>query len=186
MNKTVSSTDCAVCPMLLTLRALWAMIRKTWRWLNNDAGAYAPLLPRLLLAYEFLEAGREKLSAENWFSELAFPFPFNLLSADVNWELSIGLEIIAPIALILGIATRFFSAALAVLTIVAIAVAHWPGQWQSLAELWRGYAITDQGYGNYKLPLMYLFMLISLLLSGGGRLSMDAWLACRMKQFNDG
>lgn len=45
---------------------------------------------------------------------------------------------------------------------------------------------SSQGYGNYKLPLMYLFMLMSLLLSGAWRLSLDAWLACRAKQSNNG
>ena len=145
-------------------------------WFQQHANAYAPLLLRLLLAYEFLEAGLEKLSGDNFFDRLMFPFPFNLLSADVNWALSMGLEIIAPIALILGVATRFFSAALMVLTIVAIAAVHWPAEWHSLAELWKGYAISNQGYGNFKLPLMYLFMLISLFLSGAGRLSLDAWL----------
>ncbi len=185
MNETTSSTHCAVCPIHMTLRALFVMAKKMLRWFNNDSTGYAPLLLRLLLAYEFLEAGLEKLSGENWFVDLVFPFPFNLLSADVNWGLSLGLEIIAPIALILGIATRFFSVALIVLTIVAIAAAHWPEQWHSLAELWKGYAITNQGYGNYKLPLMYLFMLMSLLLSGAGRLSLDAWLACRAKQSHD-
>ena len=86
----------------------------------------------------------------------------------------------APIALILGLATRFFSFALIILTIVAIAAVHFPAQWHSLSELWQGYAITDKGYGNYKLPLMYLFMLTSLLLSGSGRLSVDALLARRV------
>ena len=186
MNKTAATKDCAVSPIHLIIGTLFVMSQKMLRWFNHDSSAYAPLLLRLLLAYEFLEAGLEKLSGENWFSDLAFPFPFSLLSADVNWGLSLGLEIIAPIALILGIATRFFSATLIVLTIVAIAAVHWPEQWNSLAELWKGYAITNQGYGNYKLPLMYLFMLMSLLLSGAGRLSLDASLACRTKQSNNG
>lgn len=185
MNETTSSTHCAVCPIQSALRALFAIAKNMLRWFNTDAAAYAPLLLRLLLAYEFLEAGLEKLSGENWFADLVFPFPFSLLSAEVNWTLALGLEIVAPIALILGLATRFFSAALIILTAVAIAAVHWPDQWQSLAQLWKGYAITNQGYGNYKLPLMYLFMLVSLLLSGAGRLSLDAWLACRAEQLMD-
>jgi len=62
------------------------------------------------------------------------------------------------------------------LTVVAIAAVHWPAEWHGLAELWKGYAITDQGYGNYKLPLIYVLMLGSLVLSGSGQLSIDAWL----------
>ena len=186
MKNTTSSTSCPVCPIHLTVRTLFFSAKKMLNWLNNDASAYAPLLLRVLLAYEFLEAGLEKLSGDNWFSDLAFPFPFSLLPADVNWMLSMGLEILAPIALILGIATRFFSAALIILTIVAIAAVHWPEQWHTLAELWKGYAITNQGYGNYKLPLMYVFMLVSLLFSGAGQLSLDAWLANRTQRTNDG
>jgi putative oxidoreductase len=171
--------NCNACPLHKTTDGLVKLFQQTSRWFEHNAVGFAPLLLRLLVAYEFLEAGLEKLSGGNWFADLVFPFPFNLLPPDVSWPLAMGLEIIAPIALILGLATRFFSFALIILTIVAIAAVHWPAQWHSLAELWKGYAITDQGYGNYKLPLMYLFMLTSLLLSGSGRLSLDAWLACR-------
>jgi putative oxidoreductase len=82
-------------------------------------------------------------------------------------------------ALILGFMTRFFSAALMVLTIVAIAAVHWPAEWHTPGELWQGYTIIDKGHGNFKLPLVYLFMLGSLLLSGSGRIGVDAWLKRR-------
>ncbi|MFU8787754.1 MAG: DoxX family protein [Methylobacter sp.] len=176
MNESHSSTNCETDS---SLHGFFEFSKKISRWFETNAAGFAPLLLRLLIAYEFLEAGLEKVSGENWFADLAFPFPFNLLPPDLNWGLSTALEIIAPIALILGLATRFFSFALIILTIVAIAVVHWPAEWHSLAQLWQGYAISDQGYGNYKLPLMYLFMLTSLLFSGSGRLSLDAWLASR-------
>ncbi|MOA60457.1 hypothetical protein D3C78_1853440 [compost metagenome] len=63
---------------------------------------------------------------------------------------------------------------------VAIAAVHWPSQWSSLAELAQGYAITDQGFGNFKLPLIYLVALLPLLLKGAGRLSLDHWLNARL------
>ncbi|GAB6140392.1 DoxX family protein [Methylosoma difficile] len=148
---------------------------QTETWFNQQTGGYAPIFLRILLAYEFGEAGYEKLVGDNWFSGLAFPIPFNLLSADVNWQLAMCFEIIGPIALVLGLATRFFSVVLMLLTVIAIAVVHWPAEWHSLAELWQGYAITDKGFGNYKLPLMYLLMLASLFCSGAGSLSLDAW-----------
>lgn len=179
MNESHSLTNCETCSARTALRGLFELSKKTSRWFDANAAGFAPLLLRLLIAYEFLEAGLEKVSGENWFADLTFPFPFNLLPPDLSWELSMGLEIIAPIALILGFTTRFFSFALIILTIVAIAAVHWPAEWHSLAQLWQGYAITDQGYGNYKLPLMYLFMLTSLLFSGSGRLSLDAWLALK-------
>jgi putative oxidoreductase len=171
--------NCPVRPLHKATHRLLELIQQISHWFECNTVGFAPLLLRLLTAYEFLEAGLEKVSGDNWFTDLTFPFPFNLLSPDINWGLSMGLEIIAPIALILGLATRFFSSALIILTLVAIAAVHWPAEWHTLAQLWQGYAITDQGYGNYKLPLMYLFMLVSLLLSGSGRLSLDAWLDCR-------
>jgi len=64
-----------------------------------------------------------------------------------------------------------------VLTIVAIAAVHWPTEWHGLAELWQGYAITDHGFGNFKLPLLFLVMLLPLILGGGGALSIDRLLA---------
>jgi len=171
--------DCTLCALSSAINRLCACRGKLSSWLDSRAHGIAPLLPRVLLAYEFGEAGLEKLNGDNWFADLTFPFPVSLLSADVNWTLATGLELIAPAALILGLATRFFSLALMLLTIVAIAVVHWPAEWHSLAELWKGYAVTDQGYGNFKLPLMYLLMLCSLVLSGSGSLSVDAWLMSR-------
>ncbi len=168
--------DCAICTVSSAINRVCAGPGELSRWFDSNAQGMAPLFPRLLLAYEFGEAGLEKLNGDNWFADLIFPFPVNLLPADVSWALATGLEIIAPVALIVGLATRFFSLALMLLTVVAIAAVHWPPEWHSLAELWKGYAITDQGYGNYKLPSIYLLMLSSLLLSGSGRLSVDAWL----------
>ena len=181
MNDTVESAEntCTTCPLSVCSERLCAMSDRLSRWFDHQLHGLAPIFPRLLLAYEFGEAGLEKLSGENWFAGLSFPFPFSLLSTDLSWTLATGLEIIAPIALVLGFMTRFFSAALMMLTVVAIAAVHWPTEWHSLAELWQGYAITDQGHGNYKLPLIYLFLLSSLVLSGSGRVGVDAWLKRR-------
>lgn len=96
--------------------------------------------------------------------------------AGMTWKLSTDVEIIATFGLLLGLFTRFFSLALMILTVVAIAAVHWPSNWHTLTELWQAYAITEAGYGNFKLPLMYLLMLLTLLFSGSGRLSVDAWL----------
>jgi putative oxidoreductase len=176
MNESNHSISCKKRPIATPICGLLEFSNTISLWFTHNTAGFAPFFLRLLLAYEFVEAGLEKLSGENWFADLMFPFPFNLLSPDMSWGLSMGLEIIAPIALILGFTTRFFSLTLIILTLVAIATVHWPTQWHTLAELWKGYAITDQGYGNYKLPLMYLFMLTSLLFSGSGRLSLDEWL----------
>ena len=139
-------------------------------------GAWSADLPlRLFLAWEFFESGLEKWNGQNWFVDIqsAFPFPFNVIPADLSWQMSMWAELIAPLLLLLGLGTRFATFVLMVLTVVAIAAVHWPEHWSSLSELAQGYAITNKGYGNYKLPLIYLIAAMPLLLSGAGRFSLD-------------
>ena len=140
-------------------------------------GAWLPaLFLRLILAWEFGEAGFEKLHGSNWFANLTFPFPFNLLPPDISWGIATFFEIAGAFALAFGLATRFFSISLLILTIVAISAVHWPDSWNTLSELLKGYRITDpeqDGFGNYKLPLIYILMLIPLVLNGAGKLSID-------------
>lgn len=138
-----------------------------------------PLGLRLLLGWEFLEAGLEKWNGQNWFGDIQdrFPFPFNVIPPDVSWQMATWFEIVGGIALLVGLGTRFFAASLLVLTVVATAAVHWPADWSSLTELAKGYAITDDGHGNFKLPLIFGVMLLPLILSGPGKLSLDrlAW-----------
>ena len=66
---------------------------------------------------------------------------------------------------------------MSILTIVAIASVHWPDDFMGVADLLMGYAITDRGHGNYKLPLIFLVMLLPLVLRGAGRFSLDALIS---------
>ncbi len=148
----------------------------------DGAGAWlAPLGLRLILAWEFFEAGLEKFRGENWFGDIRdrFPFPFDLVPAGISWQMATWFELAGGIALLIGLGTRFFSASLFILTLVAIAAVHWPAEWHTLGALAQGYALTDKGQGNYKLPLIFLAMLLPLILGGPGRLSLDAWIARR-------
>ncbi|MBT9567186.1 MAG: DoxX family protein [Thiobacillus sp.] len=133
------------------------------------AGSYLSLLAlRLLLGWEFWEAGVSKYTGENWFINIQqdFPFPFNIIPVDISWFLATWFELLGAIALVIGLGTRFFSVSLIILTVIAWASVH--------AGL--GYNVCDNGY---KLPLMYLIMLVPLVLSGPGKLSIDYWLARR-------
>ena len=122
-----------------------------------------------------------KLEGENWFSHINFPFPVSLLSNDILWAMSTWVEIIGAIALVIGLGTRFISLLLIILTIVAINTVHWSSDWNTLSELWQGYAITNKGHGNFKLPLLYIIMFMPLLFGGAGKWSLDYVLAkyCR-------
>jgi len=135
----------------------------------DETGQWIGLLGlRLLLAYEFFEAGLEKLRGENWFADIrdAFPFPFDAVPAEISWFLATWTEVIGAAALVLGLATRFWSVGLIVLTVVA---------WVSV-HAGNGYNVCDNGF---KLPLIYLVMLVPLVLIGPGRLSLDALIRAR-------
>lgn len=136
----------------------------------SQTGSYIGLLGlRLLLAWEFWEAGVEKFNGDNWFADIqdAFPFPFSVVPVDISWFLATWTELIGAVALVIGLGTRFFSLSLIILTAVAWASVH----------AGNGYNVCDNGY---KLPLIYLLMFVPLLLSGPGKLSLDHWLAKRI------
>jgi len=136
---------------------------------------------RLLLGWEFFESGLEKYRGDNWFADIQdkFPTPFNLMPVNISWSMATWFELIGGVALVAGLGTRFFAVSLFVLTVVATAAVHWPTEWHTLTELVKGYAITDDGHGNFKLPVIFLAMLLPLILSGPGKLSLDAWIARR-------
>ena len=150
----------------------------------EPAGDWVALLPiRLLMAYEFGNAGLMKYNGNNWFANVQdnFPFPFNVLPVELSWFLATWFEILGAIGLVLGLFTRFWAFSLIILTVVAIAGVHWPDDYSSLAELWKGYAVTDKGFGNYRIPLLFLAMLFPLVFKGAGKLSLDHVIAQRFK-----
>lgn len=160
-------------------------IQQLWQRLVDvleTTGDWVALMPiRLLLAWEFGKAGLTKYNGSNWFSNVQdnFPFPFNVLPVELSWFLATWFEILGAFGLVLGLFTRFWAFSLIILTIVAIAGVHWPDSYSNLAELWKGYAITDNGFGNYRLPLLFIAMLFPLLLMGAGKLSLDYVLSRR-------
>ena len=139
-----------------------------------------PLVLRLIMAWEFWESGVTKLRGQNWFAEIpwsdwqkGFPFPFDQVPVNLNWLLATWGELVLAVMLLLGLFTRFAAISLIVVTVVATAAVHWPAEWGSLAELWDGYVITSKGAGNFKLPLLFVVMLLPLVFHGGGKFSID-------------
>lgn len=144
------------------------LIRPVFDGLNGLGGYLSMLVLRLLLAWEFWESGVEKFNGANWFTDIqdSFPFPFSVVPVGISWFIATWSELLGAIALTLGLGTRFTAASLIILDIVAWVSVHGDN----------GYNVCSNGY---KLPLIYLVMLIPLLLSGPGRASIDAWIKQR-------
>lgn len=123
---------------------------------------FSLLFFRLYIAYEFFDAGLEKLHGENWFASIQdnFPFPVNLLSPDLNWIISMSSELGFSVLLALGIATRLSALSLAFIAFVAIYSVHWQA----------GFNICE---GGYKLVFVYLLILFALVVQGAGKISFD-------------
>ncbi|MEM7084427.1 MAG: DoxX family protein, partial [Pseudomonadota bacterium] len=65
------------------LIALWEVVTRPLNTLNE----FLPqLFLRLILAYEFWEAGVMKFNGDNWFGSIkeSFPFPFNVVNTDFS------------------------------------------------------------------------------------------------------
>ena len=146
----------------------------------NPMGDYVALLPiRLLMAYEFWTAGMMKFNGTNWFDRYQdnFIFPFNYVPVEISWFMATWSELIGAFCIFFGLFTRFWALSLVIVSIVAISGVHWPDDWNSLSELWKGYAITNKGFGNYRVPLLFIAMLFPLIFSGAGKISVDNILA---------
>jgi len=151
----------------------------------EGAGDWVAFLPiRLLMAYEFGKAGMMKFNGNNWFANVQdnFPFPFNVIPVEISWFLATWAEILGAIGLVVGLFTRFWAISLVILSIVAILGVHWPAEWNGLGELWESYRVSrKEGLGNFRIPLLFIVMLIPLIFHGGGKLSVDHLLN---KHFN--
>lgn len=139
-----------------------------------------PLVLRLIMFWEFWESGTEKLHGQNWFAEIpwadwqkGFHWPFDSISQELNWMAATWGELFFSVMILLGLFTRFSAISLIVITTVATAAVHWPADWGSYAQLWEGYVITSKGAGNFKLPLLFVVILLPLVFHGGGKVSLD-------------
>ena len=142
-----------------------------------------PLILRLIMGWEFWESGREKYLGDNWFTDIKdkFPFPFNVIPSDISWAMATYFELGGAVLLIVGLFTRFAAYSLLILTFVATAAAHWPDMIAMWSDLAKGYAITDMGFGNFKLPLLFVVMLLPIIFQGPGKISLDFLLARSLK-----
>jgi putative oxidoreductase len=160
--------------------SLWESLTSRLRGIGQ---LVPPLILRLIMGWEFWESGFEKYHGDNWFTDIQekFPFPFNHIPADISWAMATYFEIGGAVMLIFGLFTRFAAYSLLVLTFVATAAVHWPDMISMWGDLAKGYAITDMGHGNFKLPLLFVVMLLPIIFQGPGKLSLDYFVARALK-----
>lgn len=118
-----------------------------------------PLLAmRIILAIGFYKPAMMKLKDINaiaqWFGSMNYIFPkINAYLATTAETLGVGL-------LILGLGVRFISVPLLVTMLVAITTVHWGN----------GFEAANNGS---EIPIYYIIMLSTLIIYGGGTLSID-------------
>lgn len=121
-----------------------------------------PLLFRLVLAYGFYGPATMKLNnfsgIVEWFTSMGMPLP------KLNAFLATGTETAGFVLLFLGLATRLISIPLMVIMVVAITTVH----------LGNGF---EAGNNGFEIPVYYMLMLFSLLITGPGKFSLDALIA---------
>lgn len=117
----------------------WAVRAQGWLDWTRGADFLAPLLLRLYLAPVFWMAGTNKLDGflpkENvvmWYGNadwgLGMPFPYLMVL------LSAYAEVLGAIALLLGLATRWFSIPLMITMVVAAVTVHLEHGWQRISD----------------------------------------------------
>jgi len=117
-----------------------------------------PLLFRLILAYGFYKPAMAKLqdvhAIGDWFAGMNIPAPY------FQAYLATGTECLGVILLTLGLGVRIISIPLLITMLVAIKTVH----------LENGF---EAGQNGFEIPLYYILMLISLICTGAGKISLD-------------
>lgn len=137
---------------------------------------YALLFLRLLLGVVLFPHGAQKLLG--WFGGFGFAGTMHYFTETRGFSWPIGflvilIEFFGPLALFLGIATRFWSAAIAFVMAGII------------LTTFRAYFFMDwfgvQKSEGSEYFLLAIGMSVALAIAGPGRLSLDAWLRHRHK-----
>ena len=117
-----------------------------------------PLLFRLILAYGFYKPAMAKLedvhAIGDWFAGMGLPAPY------FQAYLATGTECLGVVLLIIGLGVRIISIPLIITMLVAIKTVHWGNGFEA-------------GSNGYEIPLYYILMLVSLICTGAGKISVD-------------
>lgn len=140
---------------------------------ETNSNNWAATLSRVALGTVLFPHGAQKLLG--WFEGFGFDGTMGYFTRTVGLPWIVGLiviiiEFFGSLSLMLGFATRLWSIAIALLTLGIVQTTH--SQYGFFMN-WMG---NQQGEGIEYFILM-LGLTVSLILSGGGRLSVDSWIA---------
>ncbi|GMQ28090.1 DoxX family protein [Algoriphagus confluentis] len=122
---------------------------------NKLAQDLGLLLVRLLTGGMMLTHGIPKIGRLLGDGPVRFADPFGL-GPEISLSMAIFAEVICSTLIILGFKTRWATIPLMITMLVAAFYAHW-----------------DDPFGKKELPLLYFAAFLGLLLSGGGKFSLD-------------
>ncbi|GAA4095027.1 DoxX family protein [Mucilaginibacter panaciglaebae] len=139
---------------------------------------YAPLVLRLIMGYGFMAHGWVKLSRgpiglEKLLTQINVPMPH------LNALLLPFVELIGGLAIFVGAFTTVASIPLILTMLVAIITVNYKFGFSSVNTIGLTPPGPKFGPPGYEINLLYIAGLLSLTLSGAGRLSVDAWLKQR-------
>lgn len=119
------------------------------------------LAVRLILAYGFYTPAKMKWNdihaIGSWFESMGYPLPY------LNAYLAGITEVTGVVLLLLGLGTRLISLPLIVVMLVAIFTVH----------IGNGF---EAGNNGFEIPLYYILMLLTLIVFGAGKFSVDQLL----------
>lgn len=119
------------------------------------------LLMRLVLAYGFWGPAMMKWhnmdGIASWFGSMGYPFP------TLNAYLAATTEVTGAVLVLLGIGTRLITIPMMVVMLVAIFTVH----------IGHGF---EAGNNGFEIPLYYLIMLLTLMVYGPGKYSVEGLL----------
>ena len=148
--------------------------------LFRTSNSYAPLTLRLLLGIVIFAHGAQKLLG--WFGGFGFEGNMHYFTIDRGLPWSIGflvilIEFFGPLALFIGFATRI--ASLAIMTVMTGIL--FTTFTDNFFMNWYGTQKTE----GFEFFLLAIGMSLSLVISGGGKLSVDRWLLHDKRKKNE-
>jgi putative oxidoreductase len=146
-----------------------------YRLLNTDAGLAGPVL-RVLMGIVIFAHGAQKLPG--WFGGGGYDATMGFftgpmgLPAVIAFLVIVG-EFFGGLGLVTGLLTRFCAASVGVIMLGAVALVHWPN---GFFMNWMG----NQAGEGFEYHILAVAICAALMITGGGKWSLDGWLARRL------